>query len=80
MKDKFRTLDDKAMPGLPPPPPMLFPVEPKGVKMPVTFSLVLLVLALCCFLLAAFNTTPSARVNPLGLGLFLVTVAQLVRP
>jgi hypothetical protein len=48
--------------------------------MPVTFSLVLLVLALCCFLLAAFNATPSARVNPLGLGLFLVTVAQLVRP
>ena len=41
-------------------------------------TMLLLVLALFCFVVAAFNWSPSPRVSPLALGLAFWVLAQLL--
>ena len=44
----------------------------------ITIDLVLLIAALICFALAAFNFTPSPRINLVALGLALWVLTALV--
>ena len=87
-RDKFRTLDDPD--PSPDAPGFLQAVEQrtrmadersekeKG-SMSATVSLIFLLLAVLAFFLAAFNATPSARVNPTALGLCFWAASQLIR-
>lgn len=79
-RDKFRTLDDPdpVPPSVPSEVVTMPPARRKGGKM-LALSNVFLLLAVFSFVLAAFNTTPSARVNPTALGLFFWALSQASR-
>lgn len=44
----------------------------------IMLTIILTILALVCFALAAFAASLVPKVNPLGLGLALLTLAQLI--